>query len=77
MLDVIGFRTVTELGNAFYERIRTATLGNLRQPDADIGSTAKATFFFTMTGEVGCVVRVPMPLQRNAQGHVKVPAAKC
>ncbi|HXJ72571.1 MAG TPA: NHL repeat-containing protein, partial [Candidatus Dormibacteraeota bacterium] len=70
MLDVIGFRTVTELGDAFYERF-DGTLGNLRQPEADIGFDSDGNFFFTTPGEGSGAVRVPMPLQRNAQGHVK------
>jgi chitobiase/beta-hexosaminidase-like protein/NHL repeat-containing protein len=70
MLDVIGFHTVSELGNALYERF-DGTIGNLRQPDGDIGFDSEGNFFFTMTGVVGCVVRVPMPLQRNTQGQVK------
>jgi sugar lactone lactonase YvrE len=70
MLDVIGFRAVTQVGDGAYERF-DGTLDNIRQPDGDIGFDSEGNFYFTTPYEGSGVVRVPMPLQRNAQGHVK------
>ena len=72
MLDVIGFTSPTQIsGDGQYVRYN-GVVENLHQPDGVLGLDALGNLFFTTTYMDNHVRRVPVPLQRDGQGRVKL-----
>lgn len=69
--DVIGQKTIDDTSKfqGWYIRPDNST-GTIRQPDGDCGFDSDGNFYFTSQYGESPIIRIPMPLQRNAQDYV-------
>ncbi len=68
-LDVIGLPDFTLNQSPAYVRF-DGVVNEVRQPEGDMGFDAAGNFYFTCPYGVAGIVRVPMPLRRDAAGRV-------
>lgn len=69
-LDCIGQPNLsTFMGIGKYVR-PDGTIGDFKQPDGSISIDAQTNLYFTSFYGLNKVVKIPLPITRNAQGHV-------
>jgi Chitobiase/beta-hexosaminidase C-terminal domain/NHL repeat len=69
MVDVIGFNNFSSIGTGNYHGW-DGSIDALTQPDGDLGFDSAGNMYFTMVGYGNGIVRVPFPMQRDANGYV-------